>query len=113
MKDYNKFYHKIRLKSNPTNPSTRCSFVVNPSKLSLSYPESLTTPWISHCNRILALFFLMYFCAGRWSSFRLGIRAPFLYARNFCYLLFGSIGFAFRSQKLLATTPGFFGVIYA
>lgn len=113
MKDYNKFYHKIRLKSNPTNPSTICPFVVNPSKLSLSYPELLSTSWISYYYRVLAFFFLMFLCAERWSSFRLGIRAPFLYARNCLFSFFGSIGFAFRSLNLLMTTPGFLGAFYA
>ena len=113
MNRYSRFYHKIRLKSNFPNPSTRCPFVVNPSKLSLSYPELLTSSWITYHNRVLAFFFLMFFCAERWSSFRLGIRAPFLYAHFSLFSFFGSIGFAFRSFNLLATTPGFLGVIYA
>ena len=111
MKEYSKFYHKIRLKSNSTNPLIQ-HLAANPSELSHYYPELLSTSWITYYNKILALFFFTYFCAEIWSSFRLGIRAPYLYARNF-FSLFGSIVFAFRSFNLLVTTPGFFWGVYA
>jgi len=110
MKYYSRFYHKIRLKSNFSNPSTTCQFVVNPSKLSPNYPELLSTSRITHYHRISALFFLIFLCAEKWSLF-VRKQAPFFYAR--IYVLFGIIGFAFRALNFLQTTPVWGGVNYA